>query len=105
MTPYATTDFGSAMTITINQIAGNANLWFEGVWPYILGIMLLILLMLVLVFSAISAFVMLAGRRVPGFEAFDADYVSRGSPVDGKKTHMTLEEFERDYERRGSPVS
>lgn len=91
------------MTVTVNAIANSASLWLMGVWPYLLGIMLLVLFLMILVFIAISAFCMLSGGRKMTFAEFDADWKRRGQPVSGGP--MTFEEFDADWKRRGSPVS
>jgi len=61
VTPYATTDFSGVMTTTVNTIGSNFTNFIGGVWPYLLGVILLILFLVIAVRIATGSFRKLSG--------------------------------------------
>jgi hypothetical protein len=61
VTPYATTDFKGVMQATVDAISGNFDNFIGGVWPYLLGVILLILFVTIAVRIASGSFRKLSG--------------------------------------------
>ena len=61
VTPYATTDFTGVMTTTVDTIGSNFSNFIGGVWPYLLGVIMLILFLVIAVRISSGAFRKLSG--------------------------------------------
>ena len=61
VTPYATVDFSGTMTTTVTTIGTDFGNFIGGVWPYLLGVILLILFLVLAVRIAAGAFKRMSG--------------------------------------------